>query len=112
MTTTLHELPPLHVTTVGIPPDEHITVRESHRQERALWWSTDRIAWLGLWVLVLMLVLVAAAYAAPRTATSTSSAAWADYRAGEQVTTSTGTLGSPQLVSLFTGEAYPALPLH
>lgn len=104
------ELPPLHVTTVGIPPDEHITVREAHRRERALWWGSDRIAWLAVWTLLLLLgfFLVAAALPARSTATTTG-VGWSGYRSDERVAASTVDL-DPALASPFTGQPYAALP--
>lgn len=119
MTTTLqeqpslHDLPPLHVTTVGIPPDEHISERESHRRERALWRGSDRLAWLGLWALVLMLGFFLVALAVPpRTTTPTGlgPVAWTDYRSGERATSYADTERSTNLASPFTGETYAGIP--
>lgn len=104
------ELPPLHVTTVGIPPDEHISVRESHRRERALWRESDRIAWLAGWMLLVLLgfFLVASAVP-PQVSSSTPGATWSGWRAEERAATYPVVL-SPSLASPFTGEAYAGLP--
>ncbi len=111
MTTTLHELPPLHVTTVGIPPDEHITERESHERERALWWGSDRIAWLASWLLLVLLAFILVAIALPAASTSTTGAVvWSEQRAGERATTSAATTYDTRLASPFTAEAYAGLP--
>lgn len=111
MTTTLHELPPLHVTTVGIPPDEHITEREAHQRERALWWGSDRIAWLASWLLLVLLAFFFIAMALPpRTTSATGTADWTAQRAGERASVAAATTYDVHLVSPFTGEAYPGLP--
>jgi hypothetical protein len=111
MTTTLHELPPLHVTTVGIPPDEHITERESHHREHELWWGSDMIAWLALWLLVLILgFFVTALLAAGSVGSAPGGIAWSDQRAGERATTTASTTYAPNLASPFTGEPYVGYP--
>lgn len=119
MTTTIHErelvhdLPPLHVTTVGIPPDEHLTPHESHQRERALWRGSDRVAEYGIWLLVLLLGFFLVAFAAaPRATTPTGqgSVAWTDYRSGEQASTYAASPAAANLASPFTGQAYAAIP--
>jgi hypothetical protein len=118
MTTTLHEhdlhdLPPLHVTTVGIPPDEHISPHESHLRERELWRGSDRIAWIAVWALVVLLGFFLAAVAMPpstTTPTGQGSVAWTDYRSGEHASTYASSAPAPNLASPFTGEPYAALP--
>lgn len=109
----LHDLPPLHVTTVGIPPDEHLTPHESHVRERELWRGSDRIAWIALWALVVMLGFFLIAIAVPpltTTPTGQGPVAWTDYRAGERSPSSEFTTLAPNLASPFTGEAYAGLP--
>ena len=119
MTTTLHEtqplhdLPPLHITTVGIPPDEHITAHEAHLRERALWHGSDRIAVLALWALVLGIAFVVVALVVPAritTPTGQGTVAWTDYRSGEQSSTYLTTTPPANLASPFTGEPYAAIP--
>ena len=105
----VHELPPMHVTTVGIPPDEHISAHEAHRRERELWRGSDRVAEIALGLLLLLLALmVVALLAPPPTSSGPGSVAGAQYRADER--TSTAATPTPSLASPFTGQAYAALP--
>ena len=134
MTTQVTELPPMTVTTEGIPATEHVTPPVADRERRTRWIA---LAMSGVLAIIAVVALVLGAvlttpgffeqhtvFTAPRagqmpvlTAPGVHTADWAAYRAGERAVPPWSEhmgLTDAQWVSYRTGEraVAPASDLH
>ena len=84
VTTRVEDMPPLHVTTVGIPEQEHI--ERERRQTRSRQHHRDVVTWTIVGLVLVLFGLFAATVYTPKTDThmGLSPYAWSQYRAGER----------------------------
>jgi hypothetical protein len=108
------DMPPLHVTTDGIPAHEHLTARPRHvRDGRAGQRRSNRITWTiaGLVVILFLGATAVLQVMAPASVhLGLSSWAWSQYRSGERVATSMEVTLPVTPNSPFTGPPMTALP--